>query len=370
MSSSEVDVVVIGAGVVGLACAAEIAARDRTVCLLERHPRPGLDTSTHNSGVIHAGLLLSSRLAEGEVVRRGQAADVRVLRASRCAARPPGKLIVAPSSTGDTTELEAPATRAASPTASQSRRWSIADFVRARESRTCAPTSALWSGSTGIVEPEAFVRALKLLCDARDVMLVVGSAAVGGEHDGDRLVVRDAERTRHCRDRRELPPASTPTTSRRCSAARPSDLPVPRRVRRVHAGQAAPGERSRLPAAPRVRTRARRARDQDDLGIGVLGPTVRFQARKDDYEADRLALEDFLEPTRELLPGVTLSRPPTGRQRHPRQAAPARGVVRRFHDPAGPADPGVRAGCRHRLAGLDLISRDRKTRGRNRGRRD
>ena len=67
---SEVDVAVIGAGVVGLACAAELASAGRTVCVLERHPRPGLDTSTHNSGVMHAGMSLSARIAEGTVVRR------------------------------------------------------------------------------------------------------------------------------------------------------------------------------------------------------------------------------------------------------------------------------------------------------------
>ena len=51
-----IDVAVIGAGVTGLASALAIAARGLSTCVLERHPRPGLDTSTHNSGVIHAGI--------------------------------------------------------------------------------------------------------------------------------------------------------------------------------------------------------------------------------------------------------------------------------------------------------------------------
>src|SRR5579862_9409850 len=51
-----IDAAVIGGGVVGLAAALAIARRGRSVCILERHPRAGLDTSTHNSGVIHAGI--------------------------------------------------------------------------------------------------------------------------------------------------------------------------------------------------------------------------------------------------------------------------------------------------------------------------
>src|SRR6188768_1680707 len=55
-SLERIDVAVIGAGVTGLASARAIAARGFTTCVLERHPRAGLDTSTHNSGVIHAGI--------------------------------------------------------------------------------------------------------------------------------------------------------------------------------------------------------------------------------------------------------------------------------------------------------------------------
>src|SRR5687768_2165955 len=53
---SQVDSVVIGAGVVGLAAALAIARRGFSVCILEREPRPGMGTSTHNSQIIHAGI--------------------------------------------------------------------------------------------------------------------------------------------------------------------------------------------------------------------------------------------------------------------------------------------------------------------------
>ena len=51
-----VDVIVIGAGVIGLAIAEQLAGPGRDLVLLERHEGFGRETSSRNSEVIHAGL--------------------------------------------------------------------------------------------------------------------------------------------------------------------------------------------------------------------------------------------------------------------------------------------------------------------------
>lgn len=54
----KVDVLIIGAGVVGLAIAAELSKQfdNRSILLLERHSKFGQETSSRNSEVIHAGI--------------------------------------------------------------------------------------------------------------------------------------------------------------------------------------------------------------------------------------------------------------------------------------------------------------------------
>src|ERR1700719_1938298 len=108
-----IDIAVVGGGVTGLAAARAIALRGLSTCVLERHPRPGLDTSTHNSGVIHAGLYypagsLKARLCvEGRRLLYQFCADHGVPH-KRC-----GKLVVA-ADDSETKELLALQARGAS----------------------------------------------------------------------------------------------------------------------------------------------------------------------------------------------------------------------------------------------------------------
>jgi len=53
---AEIDAAIIGAGVIGLATAGEIAQRKREVFVFEKNHSFGLETSSRNSEVIHAGI--------------------------------------------------------------------------------------------------------------------------------------------------------------------------------------------------------------------------------------------------------------------------------------------------------------------------
>ena len=91
------DAVVIGAGVIGLAVARELAIAGREVLILERNALIGAETSSRNSEVIHAGIYYPTGSVKAETCVRGKAllydyCDRRHVPCNRV-----GKLIVATS---------------------------------------------------------------------------------------------------------------------------------------------------------------------------------------------------------------------------------------------------------------------------------
>ena len=85
----------VGGGIVGLAAARELALRGRRVVLLERESELGRHQTTHNSGVIHAGIYyapgsLKARLCVDGAARLYDYCAANGIEAVRC-----GKLVIA-----------------------------------------------------------------------------------------------------------------------------------------------------------------------------------------------------------------------------------------------------------------------------------
>lgn len=90
-----IDVAIIGAGVVGLAIASEVAQPGKEVYLFERHRDFGRETSDRNSEVIHAGLYYPKGSLKGKLCVEGRKLMYEIGANSFVPVRNTGKLIVA-----------------------------------------------------------------------------------------------------------------------------------------------------------------------------------------------------------------------------------------------------------------------------------
>ena len=92
---AEVEVVVVGAGIVGLACAAALARRGRSVLVLERAEGIARETSARNSEVLHAGLYYPPGSLKAVLCVEGRARLLERARRLGLPHRVLGKLVVA-----------------------------------------------------------------------------------------------------------------------------------------------------------------------------------------------------------------------------------------------------------------------------------
>lgn len=154
----QIDTVVIGAGVVGLACARALALAGREVIVLESESAIGTGTSSRNSEVIHAGIYYPPGSLKAKLCVTGRLALYPFLAERGIAHRRCGKLIVA-TEPAQIAELEKIRAQAASN--------GVADLrmLSAREARALEPqlvcVAALESPSTGIIDSHGFMLALR-----------------------------------------------------------------------------------------------------------------------------------------------------------------------------------------------------------------
>ncbi len=175
------DVIIIGAGVVGLAIAQKLARRDRKLAVLEKHDSFGQETSSRNSEVIHAGIyyprdFLKSRLCvEGNRLLYSWCREHDVPHAGI------GKLIVA------TTAEEASSLEDIRSTAEQNGVPGF-ELLGKKQLLSMEPEisalAALLSPTTGIIDSHRLMRSLLLAAEDEGALMSCRAEVTAIRFDG------------------------------------------------------------------------------------------------------------------------------------------------------------------------------------------
>jgi L-2-hydroxyglutarate oxidase LhgO len=182
---NDVEVVVAGAGVIGLAIARVLALAGRDVLVLEAADAFGTVGSSRNSEVIHAGIYyprgsLKARLCVGGRQQLYEYCESHGVPHQRC-----GKLIVATTldSLGELEKIKAAAAA----------NGVILEQLSAVQAQAMEPqlrcTGALFSPATGIIDSHAYMLALLGDAERHGATFVYGSCVTAAHFDGDGVLV-------------------------------------------------------------------------------------------------------------------------------------------------------------------------------------
>jgi L-2-hydroxyglutarate oxidase LhgO len=153
----EIDCVVIGAGVVGLAVARALALQGREVLVLEAEGAIGTGTSSRNSEVIHAGIYYAAGSLKARMCVEGRHALYAYAAERGVPHRRCGKLIVA-TSEAQVAQLDAILAKARANGVEDMALLSGAEANAMEPQLACL--AALHSPNTGIVDSHAFMLSL------------------------------------------------------------------------------------------------------------------------------------------------------------------------------------------------------------------
>ncbi|WP_194723140.1 NAD(P)/FAD-dependent oxidoreductase [Noviherbaspirillum malthae] len=182
----KVDCIVIGAGVVGLATARALALGGREVLTVERHAAIGMETSSRNSEVIHAGLYYPTGSMKARLCVRGRDAlytycEERGIPYRRC-----GKLIVA-TSEGQLAKLRQIQEQAFANGCSEVVPLSAQEACELEPELSCV--GALLSPNTGIIDSHAYMLALQGDAENAGALFAFDSRVSAARLEADGIVV-------------------------------------------------------------------------------------------------------------------------------------------------------------------------------------
>jgi L-2-hydroxyglutarate oxidase LhgO len=223
-----VEAVVIGAGVVGLAVARQLACSGREVIVVEAADAIGTEISSRNSEVVHAGIYYPAGSRKAELCVRGRHrlyayCDERGIAYRRC-----GKLIVA------TDEAQVPVL---SDLAAKARVNGVDDmqFLDREEAHRLEPevhcVAALYSPSSGIVDTHHFMLALRGEAEDHGAMFAFNTPLAGGEVANDGITLDfggDEPMTLKARFVVNAAGLSAPSVARSIAGVAPASIPTPR----------------------------------------------------------------------------------------------------------------------------------------------
>jgi len=191
-----VDAIVIGAGVVGLACARRLAQAGLETIVIEKESRFGQGISARSSEVIHAGIYYAPGSLKARLCREGRQQLYEYCQARHIPHRKTGKWIVATQpSQGEA--LEALRENAALNGIDDLMQLSDAEVRRGEPALRCI--GALASPSTGIVDSHALMTALLGDLEAAGGVLALRHGVAGAcatKESGLEVVIDDVDHSR------------------------------------------------------------------------------------------------------------------------------------------------------------------------------
>ena len=318
MPLDRANVVIIGGGVVGCAIACELSAQIADVFLLEQLPRLGMATSTRNSGVIHSGIYYVPGSLKARLCLEGNRLTREFCVAHGVPHRDCGKIVVA-SHDNEVATLERLAENGRVNGVENLRLIGPSE-IREREPHVTG-VAALEVPSTSIVSAEELVKAYARVAAERGANILVDARVTALEPRSDFVVVSSeiggqAHPAAHpARVLREAVEARCVVNSAGLYADEVAALMgnTSYRIYPVR-GEYAEVMRAR---ADLVNALVYPLPHTDQLGLGVhltrtlwdtvlVGPTAQYVSEKNNYERDRLPLEEFLHSARVLLPELEL----------------------------------------------------------------